>query len=141
MIRPATSSEFDWLTKRTGYLPGGDFVAFLAERDGSILGLVGFDAWKPNSCQAHVAVDEPMVGLGLARTAFRFVFEFSGRELMLGTVAQRNTGSLELARRLGFIETHRTLDGWAKGEALVGLELRKENCRWLRSGAATRRAA
>jgi RimJ/RimL family protein N-acetyltransferase len=103
--------------------------------------MVGFDAWKPNSCQAHIAMDSRMVGIALARAAFPFVFEFGGRGLILGTVAASNAASIGLALRLGFTMTHAVQDGWAPGVDLVGLELRKENCRWLRSHTGKRKAA
>lgn len=136
-VRAAAPLESLWFTERTGYRPGGDFVAFVAaDAVGAIQGMAGFDNWKPNSCQAHVCLDSKLVGRALLMCAMEFVFGFGGRSLMLATVAAHNSACLQLCERLGFVYTHRIRDGWSDGVDLVGLELRAPNCRWLQRRAA-----
>lgn len=127
MARP---EERCWFTQRTGYLPGGDFVALVwADKQDNVKGMLGFDTFKPNSCQAHLALDAPHVGRALFRGGAAWIFRTRG--LVLGSVVATNRACLSAAKRIGFVETHRVTDGWAAGVDLVSLELRKENCKWL----------
>lgn len=132
-VQAAPPEHFTWLTERTRYRPASDFRAIEAvDEAGTIAGLVGFDHWNPNSAQIHVALDRPALCRNLIRAAFEFPFLQAGRGVLIALVAEMNSKSLNLAKRFGFTVAHRVADGWASGVDLLVMELRKENCRWIR---------
>lgn len=130
---------FEWFTERTGYVPSRNARGIEAVLpDGRRAGMVVCDGWTPGAVWMHVAVVVPGACRGLLRAAFSYVFEESGRGLALGQVRASNKRSLALARHLGFEVTGRIRDGWAEGEDVVLLALRREDCRWIQQ---QRRAA
>lgn len=128
-VRAATADEFSYLTERSGYLPGSGFRGIVQEVGGRVVGLVGFDGWTPNAVWMHVAVDSAGACRELLRAAFLYAFVETGRGVALGSVRASNARSLRLASRLGFRECARIHGGWARGEDVVLLELRREECR------------
>lgn len=131
IVRAATADRHVWLAARAAYTPGPDFRAIEAVgQDGRTRAMVGFDRWTPAAAHLHVAIEAPGACRGLLRAAFAYLFGEAGRLVALATIREGHARSLRLARHLGFIETHRTPDGWAAGEALVHLEMRRDACRW-----------
>lgn len=130
-VRAATPEECALLTQRTGYAPGGGFRGIVSEVGGRVVGLVGFDGWTPNAVWMHVAVDSPGACRELLRAAFFYAFFETGRSVALGLVRGGNGRILRLAQHLGFRETGRIRDGWAAGEDVVLLEMRRHECRWI----------
>lgn len=132
-VQAAPAAHYAWLTQRLGVQPSASFRAIEAvDSTGRILGMCGYDGWTPHAVLAHMAVDSPIAWRALLGPAFSYPFQQAGRGLILGTIRASNARSLALARRFGFRETHRVQDGWAPGEALVLVELRKEDCRFLK---------
>lgn len=128
------SSDFGWLRERTGYAPSADARGLMATfEDGRPAGMVVCDGWTPGAVWMHVAVETPGACRGLLRAAFTYVFEEAGRELALGQVRAANRKSLSLAQHLGFEVVGRLKDGWAPGEDVVLLAMRRETCRWLQA--------
>lgn len=103
----------------------------LVEAGGEILAMVVFDWWTHNSAEGHVCIEEPSAILPLLRKALRYFFLETGRSVLLGRVRATNTRALALDKGLGFREVHRIKDGYAVGEDMVLLEMRREDCRWL----------
>lgn len=99
---------------------------------GAIRGMVAYDWWTPNSVCAHMAVDTPIAWRSLIPACFEYPFLECGREVMLALIPASNTKSWGLAGRFGFRIVHSVRDGWAKGDDLHFLELRREDCRFLR---------
>lgn len=132
MIVRATR-DFAWLTERTGLRPATDCQAIEAvDADGRTRGMVAFEGWTANAVIAHVALDSVGAGRALLRPAFAYPFTEAGRGMLLGLVPGDNRKSLNLARRLGFRETHRIVDGWKTGADLVLFEMRRAECAWLK---------
>lgn len=132
-VQAAPPEHFPWFTQRTGYPITQDFRAIEAVDDaGEPLGMIGFDHWCPNSAQVHVALDTPAAVLPLLHKAFAYPFIQAGRGVLIAMVAEMNRKSLKLAKALGFKPVHRVADGWSPGVDVWILEMRRENCRWLR---------
>ena len=92
-----------------------------------------FDAWAPNSVQAHICIENPFViRSGFLHECFDYVFNQCGRGIMLGPVPSDNKEALRFDKHIGFTELGRIKDGYDIGIDWVILEMRKENCRWLR---------
>lgn len=134
MVRAAQS--FEWLRERTGCAMSPDFRALEAvDAAGRIRGMVGFDAWTPNACQAHMAVDTPMAWRDLLPAACRYAFIDSEKNVVLGIIPGHNERSLNLAEHMGFREVARLADAWSAGIPLVVHEMRRADCRWLKEAA------
>ena len=130
-VRAAIPPDFAWFEGRTGYvLP--------ANARGLSVGsppraMVAFDAWTHNSAQVHVAIEAPGVCRRLLTEAFRYAFGAVG--VLVAVIRAGNAKSVRLAKHLGFTERHRIRDGWKEGEDLIVLEMRREECRWLKKEA------
>jgi len=118
--------------ERTGCTPTDGFRAIEAvdEATRRIRGMVGYDMWTENSCQAHMAVDAPIVWRALLQPAFEYPFEQCGKGIILAVIPDSNHRSLAMTRHLGFRQLHRVIDGWAVGEDLLVFEMRREWCRY-----------
>lgn len=135
-VQAAPPLHFAWMTSRSGYCPAWDFRAIEAiDEHGRILGMVGFDRWLGNAVEMHVALDSIAAARALRTPAFDYAFRQGGKGIAIGVVPGHNKKALLLAERLGFRETHRIRDGWAEGDDVVLLELRREDCRFLRGDA------
>lgn len=97
---------------------------------GRIRGGVLYELWTEGSVVCHIAA-LPSAGRCLLKAAFAYPFEEAGRRVLLGFIRENNARSRRLARHLGFREVYAVPDGAAPGEALVLVEMRREECRWL----------
>lgn len=134
-VLAAPPSDFPWIVARTqcALTPGARAVKAV-DTTGAIRGMVLYDGWTLNACQAHMAVDSPIVWRHLLGPAFAYPFLEAGRGVILATIPSHNTRSVRLARHFGFSDVARIRDGWAPGDDLFVLQMRREECRFL-SGA------
>jgi hypothetical protein len=132
IVRASPRESYPWLLERIGYAPTDRFTAIEAvDASGRIRGMIGYDCWTDNACQAHMAVDAPIVWRSLLRPGFSYPFEELGLGLMLGIIRSDNRASVEMAKALGFRLTHSIQDGAARGVDLLLIEMKREECRWL----------
>lgn len=139
IVRAAKPVEFGWIEQRTSCAVGPGFRAILAEDNGRTLGMVGLDGWwgepgQGGSVQMHVAIERPIAVRKLAPAAFDYVFNQAGKMVAIGVVPAHNRRALEFDLHLGFREVHRVRDGWAPGDDMVLLEMRKDECRFIQRG-------
>jgi len=140
-VQAAPFNHFGWLKVKTRCALTDDFTAVecVDDASGVIRGMVGFCLWTPNSVQCHMAVETPIVWRHLLVPSLSYAFNEARVGRMVGVIPSHNDRSIAFAKRVGFQETHRILDGWAIGEDLAVLELtRHEASRWL---CANRKAA
>ncbi len=91
-----------------------------------------FDAWSPNSVQAHICIENPwVIRHGFLREIADYVFNDCGRGIIIGPVPGDNTEALKFDKHIGFTEVGRIKDGFDHGVDYVILEMRREDCRWL----------
>lgn len=129
--------DFPWFMERTQLGLCCDVRGIKAVDDlGRIHGMVLFDRWTHSGAQAHVALDSPAAGRTLLRPAFEYAFVDAGRSVLLGMVAKNNKHSLDLALSLGFHIQAVIKNGFANGNDLLLLQMRKSACRWLERKAA-----
>jgi len=137
MVMAATVPDMQWIVERTqcGLTPGARAIKAVDD-SGRIRGMVAYDGWTLNAVQAHMAVDSPIVWRSLTKPAFSYPFLEAGRGVILAAIPVGNAKSINLAKRFGFRDLLRIQDGWAVGEDLLMLEMRREECRWiLKEGA------
>lgn len=124
--------EWDWIRKRAHPILAKDTRGFVAYRGLDIKAVVVFDGWTPNSCQVHIAIDDPFVlRHGLLEECCDFVFDYADREVMIAKIPAMNKESLRFAEHVGFKEVCRIENGYQKDVDLVWLVMRKHECRWL----------
>lgn len=122
-----------WLCERIGYMPTPHIRCIgNVTKEGKILGVVGFDGWNGASCQMHVAGEGNWVSRELIRVTFDYAFNVAGMKVLLGLVPSDNERALKFDKHVGFVEVTRLKDAHPDGD-LVVLELRRENCRFLRN--------
>lgn len=148
IVRAAPRTDWQWLVDRTGCAITSDFSALEAielhpRTEGlyRVRGIVGYCNTTPNTIQMHMAVDSPVVWRSLLRPGLEYPFLQAGKRICVGVIPASNRRSVRFAKHVGFVETHRIFNGWADGEDLVFLELRREHCRFLRGGAGALRGA
>lgn len=134
IARAATQESLIWLEEHSAAVLTR-FATGVEVRDerGNIRGVVGFDDAAPSSIRAHMAVDTPMAWRTLLAAALDYAFLQLNKSVLVGTIPAANRRSIRFAKHVGLRETYRIRDGWAPGEDLVVLEMRKEQ--WLRKAA------
>lgn len=120
-----------WAANRIGPLSRNATGISAIRADGSLAGVVAYDAWTPASCQMHVVVDCVAACRALLRPAFAYPFSEAGLRIARAVIPSHRWKAVRLAKRLGFVESHRIKDGWDVGSDLVHFELRREACRYL----------
>lgn len=132
-VEAAELRDLEWLVERTKCAVTRGMRAIKAvDASGRIRGMVGYDGWTENAVTAHMAVDTAIAWRALIPACFEYPFLECGREVMLGIIPADNVKSWGMASSLGFRIVHRVRDGWAKGVELLLLELRRDDCRFLR---------
>lgn len=121
-----------WLCKRIGLTPSPHLRCMGVVYEGELRAVVGFDSWNGASCQMHVAArDGHWVTRELLRQVFWYPFVACKLAVVLGAVPSGNTRALKFNRRIGFTEVAR-IEGAHPDGALVIMQLRRENCRWIK---------
>jgi len=132
IVRAAHPDHYGWIASRAALNIGPQFRAIEAvDAEGRIHGMVGYDGWTQSAVSVHVAVDHPAALRHLVGPGFRIPFDEFNRTVVVATVLSSNHRSLRLVKHLGFIETHRIVDGWDLGVDLVLFEMRRPQCRWV----------
>lgn len=135
-VQEAPPEHYGWLAERNHLWLPTDFRALEAvDENGAIRGMGGFMYWTPNSVQTTIYVDSPAALRALVRPFFSYPFEDCGRGVLLALVPSHSPVLL-IAMRAGFAAVHRIADGFQVGDDMLLLEMRRENCRWLKKGAA-----
>ncbi|WP_298285091.1 GNAT family protein [Novosphingobium sp.] len=105
----------EWLAAMAGIEPalGEDFIV---EFEGRVIGKAGLYRFP----ELGYLLDPAVWGLGLGREAVQAViargFAVHGLPRLTADVDPRNTASMRLLERLGFVETHRQARTWLVGD-------------------------
>ena len=130
--RVANAEGRAWVATRVGCHLTPEARGIVAvDGKGNVRGGVVYDGWTPNSVQCHMAVDTPIAWRALIPHVFLYPFLESRRGILLGMVCSSNRRSLAAALHMGFREVGRVKDGHSRGEDMVLIEMRREECRYL----------
>jgi len=100
---------------------------------GDFLGAAIFDHWMGNSVQVHQIILHPMIlRHGFLEEVSKYVYLTGGRGIMYGLIPESNEKALKLDKHIGFTEIGRMPDAVRPGEGVVVMEMRKEDCRYLK---------
>lgn len=89
--------------------------------------------WTYSAVHAHIWIDNPMVlRHGFLEEVANYVFNTSGKELMVGMVPGDNAEALKLDEHIGFKEKYRIKNGYMHDVDYVIMEATREDlARWL----------
>jgi len=134
MIFATNQYDLEMFCQVLNYAPTPGFRGMKQVIDDKIYAMVGWDRWTPNSVEAHIVVANPR---GMTKQflveIFKYAFITANKKLIVGITRGNNEESLEFNRRVGFTEKYRIVDGWEDGVDMVVQEMRKDECRWIRS--------
>jgi RimJ/RimL family protein N-acetyltransferase len=123
---------WDWLSKRIGLTWSTDFVGLGRVVNGDLVGVVGFNNFTGTSCHMHMAGEGRWMTRTLIRAAFEYPFKMLDLTMVFGTVPSGNIRALGIDRKLGFEELI-YIPGAHPDGGLHILQMKRENCRWLRN--------
>lgn len=130
MIRAATPNEVEYVCSQLPipYQPGIKGVINAGA-------MVLYDGWTPNAVQLHVYSTGPRFLLDpvYIKEIFTYPFVQCGKSLAYVVTPANAEASLKVSRALGFREVFRQKDGWDVGIDMIVKEMRKEDCKWIRS--------
>lgn len=131
--RMTTQEQWAWFKERTHVILCEDTQGIVAmDESGSILAILVADSFSPDSCNVHMAVDNPMViRHGFLNEVARHLFITCGRNHIFGLVPSNNTKAIKFDKHIGFEEVARIPDGVGSGTDYVVLRMDKETCPWL----------
>ena len=126
-----------WVAKRIrgGYFEGRSEAIGL-ERNGKLVAGVIYENWNHKSIWCHIAVDGRLTPAYLA-AIFDYPFNICQVEKIIVPVGSDNEESLQLVKKMGFVEEARIKDGRPDGD-IVFLTLAYENCRYIGNRYASR---
>lgn len=122
---------FRWLKERVQIPWTTNFWAFGLVSGGELRAVVGYERDNGASCWMHVAIEHPRHATRKLLTfAFRYPFEIRGLNVVFAMVPSCNSRALALNSKLGFVTVLEAPGADPRG-ALVFMQMRREQCRWL----------
>jgi len=122
---------WEYLMDRIGLPWSTDATALGRVRDGRLIGVVGFNNFTGTSCYMHMAGEPGWMNRDFLREAFRYPFQTLDLTMVFGVVPSGNIRALGIDRKLGFVELL-YIPGAHPDGGIHLLQLKRENCRWLR---------
>lgn len=116
-----------WMHERSRLPLTKEFHGIARELDGKIVSAFGFDHFQDTGCSFHAVNDHPQgFSRGLLIKAFEVPFHQWNYQYLAGIIGTGNVKSLNLAKRLGFVQV-----GEIPDHLWMGV-LYKDKCRWLK---------
>lgn len=130
-----SEDDWNWISKRADPTLTENTKGIVAvdTKVDRIVAMAVFDTWTHNSVQIHWAIDNPLIlRHGFIQECFNYVFNTCDKGIMLATIPSDNAKSLKLSSHIGLDVVHTIKDGFNKGVDYILMEMRKENCKWLK---------
>lgn len=126
--------DWDWVQTRLDLVYSTNMKGIIAEDENGVrVAAAMFDGWHDNSVCVHQVIENPLIlRHGFYEQVAEYVFVTCDRGIMYGLIPSSNKKALKLDANIGFVEKTRLKDAIRPGEDMVIMELRKENCRFLR---------
>lgn len=131
---------FAWLAVRAKLKPDPDFraIGWVDPSNLQLRAVVGYNAFVGKSAQMHFATDDPAaITRRFVQAAFEFPFQQCGLDYLLAPVNSTNEKILRFTAKIGFKEIHRMPQGHLDGGDIVLLQMRRQECRWIKHGLST----
>ena len=90
-----------------------------------------FDTWTDNSVQTHLVItNATVIRHGFFEEIADYVYNVTGRKLMIGLVPSNLKKVIEMDKKIGFQELVTIPDAISDGVGVVVLTMTKEQCRF-----------
>lgn len=99
---------------------------------GNLIGVVAFNNFVGNVCSIHIAGDGNWVSREFIKAVFEYPFKQLSIKALIAPVPDNNYKAMRFDTHFGFKVVHTVKDGWEDGVDLHFLEMRREDCRWLK---------
>jgi len=137
-LRQVTTDNQDklrnWLSEIGQFDYPQETMCIGSVKDSELVGVTGFNAFMPNSCQIHVAAKDVQF---LTREYLNCVFDYPFNKLkvkvIIAPICKDNVKSLNLCRKLGFEQVADIPYGHPNGDLIV-VTMKRNQCRWLQQG-------
>lgn len=124
--------EWDWFKERTHVIRCEDTQGIVAFDERGIQGVLVADSFSPDSCNVHMAIDNPhVIRHGFLHEIGRHLFIQCKRNHIFGLVPANNEKALKFDLHIGFKEVCRIPDGVGTGTDYVVLRMDKSECPWI----------
>ena len=132
----------EWVAKQTN--EHGNFgcaVGIGWEREGQIVAGVAYNDYNGANINAHISIQQgAIITKEFLWTIFDYPFNRAKVKRLTGLVGSGNKASINLCKRLGFVEETRLKDCHPTGDMIIYV-MRRENCRWLELKHELKKAA
>jgi len=136
-MRPLSGElDWGWINRALPIMQVEDTSGLVAISDNKPVGALILDNWTETSVQGHFYIKDPMV----LRSDFLeyccdYVFNVRDRKALYALVPGNNEKALKLDVHMGFTEKCRFEGAFAEGVDYVIMELKRENCKYLKEAA------
>ena len=130
-----SEDDWNWISKRADPTLTENTKGIVAvdTKVDRIVAMAVFDNWTDNSVNVHLAIDKPLVlRHGFLEECFNYIFNTCNKGIIMATIPGDNAKSLKLSSHIGLDVVHTIKDGFNKGVDYILMEMRKENCKWLK---------
>ncbi len=135
MIFKALTDEDEWLwfKGKTSVIRCEDTQGIVAlNGSGDILAVCVADSFSPDSCNVHMAIDNPLViKHGFLHEVARHLFITCRRSHIFGLIPANNKRAIKFDKHIGFTEVCRIPDGVGTGVDYIVMRMDKDTCPWL----------
>jgi RimJ/RimL family protein N-acetyltransferase len=125
-----------WVAEQIGNeAPWHCYEAIGIEHENAIIGGVVIDNYIDGArCSIHCAgIGKKWLNREFLRVVFDYVFRQLGCNSVMNVVESRNADSMRFTSHVGFSEICRMVGSGDKGSDAVIFEMRKDDCRWIKS--------
>jgi hypothetical protein len=124
--------EWSWMKDRAHQIACEDSQGLVAyDKEGKILACAVTDSFTVDSCNAHIAIDNPLViRAGFIDAICEYAFGTRDKKRIFVLVASTNAKALRFVMHLGFREITRVPDAIKDGVDYVILRMDRTGCRW-----------
>jgi hypothetical protein len=122
-----------WLNERIDIPWSSDFRAIGLVKNDCLVAVAGYNCFAGRTCHTHIAIlPGASVSKEFLKAGFEYPFEQCDLLRLYAWMDEADVQPLNLDLKLGFEIVHRVPNGAVSGADLLLIELKRENCRFLK---------
>lgn len=124
-----------WLNERIDIPWSSDFRAIGLVKNSCLVAVAGYNCFAGRTCHTHIAIlPGTVVSKEFLRAGFEYPFNQCNLLRVYAWMDEAEGTPLNIDLKIGFQVVHRVPKGAVSGSDLLLIELRRENCRFLKEG-------
>ena len=129
----------NWLSEVGQFKYPAETMCIGSVKNDELVGVTGFNAFMPNSCQIHVASkDVQFLTREYLNCVFDYPFNKLGVKVIIAPICKDNVKSLNLCRKLGFVKVADIPYAHPNGDLII-MAMERNQCKWLQQGEGNER--